>query len=49
MHFYIGIPRRLNRLNKLVDETRKFISNYIYYRRHKHNHARAWNMARNTL
>lgn len=49
MHFNIGMPHLLQRLNKRVGETRKFIGNYIYYRKHRHSHTMAWSMAKNTL
>lgn len=49
MRVYIGMPHLPQRLNKRIDEVRKFIRNYIYYRRRKHNHIQAWTMAKNTL
>lgn len=41
--------RFMNRLQKRIDEIRKFIGNYIYYRKLNHGHIEAWRMARNTL
>jgi len=49
MHINLGVPHIFNRIQKRVDETRKFIVNYIYYRKHKHGHVVAWRMAKNTL
>ena len=49
MYFNLGVLRILNRFNKRIDEIRKFISNYIYYRKLNHGHMEAWRMARDTL
>ena len=44
-----GIHQIINRTQRRVDSARKFIGNYIYYRKRKHHHRMAWSMARDTL
>jgi len=49
MYFNLSLLRLLRRVQKGLDETRKFIGNYFYYRKLNHGHFEAWRMARNTL
>lgn len=45
----IGTSLILYRIQKRVEESRKFVGNYFYYRKQNHGHAQAWRMAKNTL
>lgn len=49
MHNIFGMLHIFYRFQKRVEENRKFIGNYIYYRKHNHGHFEAWCMAKNTL
>ncbi len=49
MQIYIGMPSIYYRIHRRLDETRRFIGNYLYYRKRKHSRRTAWSMARNTL
>lgn len=49
MHIHFGLPHIFYRIQKRVEETRKFIGNYIFYRKRNHGHIKAWYMAKNTL
>jgi hypothetical protein len=49
MHSNYCMPYTFHRIQKRIEEARKFIGNYIYYRRHNHSHFNAWSMAKNTL
>lgn len=49
MHSNFGMPHIIYRFQRRVEESRKFIGDYIYYRKHNHGHAQAWRMAKNTL
>ena len=49
MHFNLGMPHILYRVQRRVDRTRKFIGDYIYYRKRNHSRIMAWSMAKNTL
>jgi len=43
------MPHIFHRIQKRVEEIRKFIGNYIYYRKCNHSHIKAWRMAKNTI
>jgi len=46
MHFNLGMPHILYRVQKRVDRTRKFLGDYIYYRKRNHSRIMAWSMAK---
>lgn len=45
----LSIPRIHHRFHRRLEEARRFIGNYIYYRKRRHGHRMAWSMARDTL
>jgi hypothetical protein len=49
MQSNFGMQNIIYRIQRRVEESRKFIGDYIYYRKHNHGHAQAWRMAKNTL
>jgi hypothetical protein len=49
MIIVISMPSPIRRAKKSADKARKFIGNYIYYRKRNHSHRIAWSMARDTL
>lgn len=42
-------PNILYRAQKRIDDTRRFINNYLFYRKRSHSHSQAWSMAKDTL
>ncbi len=49
MNNYISMPHPFRRVKQSADKARKFIGDYVYYRKRNHSHIMAWRMARNTL
>lgn len=49
MIIVISMPHPLRRMKKSTENARKFIGNYIYYRKRNHSRRMAWSMARDTL
>ena len=49
MNINLAMPHIILRFHRRVEETRKFIGDYIYYRKRKHGHIVSWRMARDTL
>ncbi len=49
MQILFGMPHIYYRLQKRFEETRRFLGNYLYYRRRRHTRRMAWSMARDTL
>lgn len=45
----IWIPRILRRIPEVVVGFRKFVGNYVHYRKQKNCHSVAWKKARNTI
>ncbi|HEX5337143.1 MAG TPA: hypothetical protein VFW53_01770 [Gallionella sp.] len=48
---YVAVCMRhtMQRMQKHLNESWKFIGNYFYYRKRNHCHSVAWRMARDTL
>jgi hypothetical protein len=49
MNIMISTPHPFRRVKRSAGKIRKFISDYVYYRRRNHSHRMAWSMARDTL
>jgi len=49
MNINLCMPNVIYGFQKRVGEARKFIGNYIYYRKRNHCHSLAWSLARDTL
>ena len=44
-----GVTHVFHNMQRRMEETRKFLGNYIYYRKHNLSHDKAWSLAKNTL
>lgn len=49
MQINLITPSILYRAQRRVDGIRKFIGNYMYYRKRSHSRRQSWSMARDTL
>jgi len=49
MHINLFMSRPIRRIQQSVDDARKFIGDYIYYRNRSLGHRMAWSMAKRTL
>lgn len=49
MQIHFGMAHVFHNMQRRIEETRKFVANYIYYRKHNLSHDKAWSLAKNTL
>lgn len=49
MRISLITPHIYYRTQRRIDDIRKFIGNYMYYRKRSHSHSQAWSMAKDTL